>query len=126
MNQPNTKSSLTPGQTRLVELMQSLNFGRIEALQIRDGQPIFDPPPRVVQKVKIGADNNSRVEVEYADFRLKLGVIELLDAIGKLREGEVRAIEIRFGLPVSAEIEWCADWSQLSLPLITRRDGDGQ
>ena len=126
MKKPNTKSSLTPEQARLVELMQSLNFGRIEALQIRDGQPTFDPLPRVVQKVKMGADNDSRAEIEYADFRLKLGVVELLEAIGKLREGEVRAIEIRFGLPVSAEIEWCADWSRLSLPLTSGRDGDGR
>jgi hypothetical protein len=38
MVKPPNKSSLTPGQARLIELMQSLNFGRVEELQIRNGQ----------------------------------------------------------------------------------------
>ncbi|HRV31532.1 MAG TPA: hypothetical protein P5169_07450 [Kiritimatiellia bacterium] len=39
-----TKSSLTPPQARLVELMQRLNFGRIEDLHVRNGEPQFTPP----------------------------------------------------------------------------------
>ena len=106
MNQPITKSSLTPALARLVELLQALNFGRVEALTIRAGQPVFDPPPRVVQKLKMGADNAPRPEMGYADFRLKDGVIELLQMIARLDNGEIRSIEVRLGLPVSAEIEW--------------------
>jgi hypothetical protein len=106
LNQPITKSSLTPALARLVELLQALNFGRVEALTIRDGQPVFDPPPRVIQKLKMGADNAPRPEVGYADFRLKDGVIELLEMIARLENGEIRSIEVRCGLPVSAEIEW--------------------
>ena len=106
MNQPITKSSLTPALARLIELLQSLNFGRVEALTIRNGQPVFDPPPRVVQKLKMGADNAPRNEISYADFRLKDGVIELLDVISRLGNGEIRSIEVRCGLPVSVEVEW--------------------
>lgn len=106
MNQPLTKSSLTPAQTRLVRLMQGVNFGRIEDLEVRDGQPVFSPRPRIIQKLKMGADNNARSEAEYDDFRLKHGVVELLEMISRLRDGEVRSIEVRSGLPVTAEIEW--------------------
>jgi hypothetical protein len=109
MNQANSKSSLTPDQARLVELMQALNFGRIEELQVRGGQPVLDPQPRVIQKVKIGADNAARPEFLSVDFRLKNGIVELLEMILRLRDGEVRSIEVRCGLPVSAEIEWPAD-----------------
>ena len=41
-----------------------------------------------------------------ADFRLKDGVIELLDVISRLGNGEIRSIEVRCGLPVSVEVEW--------------------
>ena len=109
MNPAITKSSLKPGQARLIELMQALNFGRVEELQVRGGQPFFDPRPRVIQKVKIGADNTARPEFLSADFRLKNGIVELLAMIERLRDGEVRSIEVRCGLPVSAEIEWPAD-----------------
>ncbi len=109
MNPNITKSSLTGDQAQLVKLMQALNFGRIEELGVRGGQPVFDPKPRVIQKVKIGADNAPRPEFLSADFRLKNGIVELLAMIERLRDGEVRSIEIRCGLPVSAEIEWPAD-----------------
>jgi hypothetical protein len=106
LNQPITKSSLPPALARLVELLQALNFGRVEALTVRGGQPVFDPPPRVIQKLKMGADNAPRPEIGHSDFRLKDGVIELLEMIARLDNGEIRSIEVRCGLPVSAEIEW--------------------
>jgi hypothetical protein len=106
MNQPPNKSSLTPDQTRLVELMQTLNFGRVEVLHVQNGQPVFSPPPKVIRKLKMGGENTSRAEAEYGDFRLKHGVIELLEIIARLSDGEVRLIEVRFGLPVTVEIEW--------------------
>jgi hypothetical protein len=106
LNQALTKSSLTPALSRLVELMQALNFGRVEALVVRGGQPLFDPPPRIIQKVKIGGDNGPRPEINHADFRLKDGIVDLLAAIARLGDGEIQCIEVRCGLPVSAEIEW--------------------
>ncbi len=121
MNQPNTKSSLTPGQTRLLELMQAVNFGRIESLRIREGEPTFSPPPRVIQKLKMGGDNTSRAEAEFSDFRLKHGVVELLEMISRLGDGEVRSIEIRFGLPVTAEIEWAGTTDGTSAPQALHR-----
>jgi hypothetical protein len=106
MNQPNTKSSLTAAQAQLVELFQALNFGRVEALRVSRGQPTFDPPPRVIQKLKFGGENGPRAEIEYGDFRLKHGIVELLELIGGIEEGVVRSIEIRFGLPCTVELEW--------------------
>jgi hypothetical protein len=105
MNQP-TKSSLSAAQTQLVELLQAVNFGRVEALQVNQGQPSFDPPPRVIQKLKFGGENGSRAEFGYADFRLKHGVVELLELISSIKKGEIRSIEIRFGLPCTVELEW--------------------
>lgn len=100
-----TKSSLSDSQRRLVELMQQINFGRIEDLQVRAGEPFFDPAPRVIQKLKIGGENGARPEADSEDFCLKHQVIELLEAISRLHDGEVLTVEVRHGLPFSAEIE---------------------
>lgn len=105
MNQPVTKSALSDAQSQLVGLLQRLNFGRIEGLHVRGGEPIFDPAPRVVQKLKMGADNAPRPEVDLQDFWLKHQTIEMLRAITDLGEGQVLAIEVKNGLPFSLEIE---------------------
>jgi len=105
MNELTTKSSLSEPKRRLVELMQRLNFGRIEGLQVRAGEPVFAPAPRVIRKLKIGGENGPRPEVDYHDFWLKHQTIELLEAIASVGEGQVLAIEVKHGLPFSVEIE---------------------
>ena len=57
MTEPKTKSSLLPSQRRLLEVMQKLNFGRLENLWVRAGEQVFNPAPRIVRKLKIGGEN---------------------------------------------------------------------
>jgi hypothetical protein len=109
MNELTTKSSLSVSRRRLIELMQRINFGRIENLQVRAGEPVFDPAPRVVQKLKIGGDNGPRPEIACEDFWLKNQTIEMLEAISRLGDGNVLAIEVKHGLPFSMEIEHGSD-----------------
>ncbi len=52
-----TLQRITPAQRRLVELMLELNFGQIEILRVIDGEPCFDPPPRIVREFVFGKDN---------------------------------------------------------------------
>jgi len=69
------------------------------------GQPTFEPAPRVLRKLKIGADNDSRPETNLQDFWLKQQIIEMLDAIAQLGEGVVLSIEVKHGLPFAMEFE---------------------
>ena len=108
MNELTTKSSLSSSRRHLVELMQRLNFGRIEDLIVRAGEPVFDPAPKVIQKVKIGGDNAPRPEFSCEDFLLKKQTIELLEAISNLVDGAVLTIDVKHGLPFGAEIEFGA------------------
>jgi hypothetical protein len=95
-----TKSSLSTPQKRLLETMQRMNFGRIEGLSIRGGEPIFSPPPRIVRDVKFGApDNGARAELEAGDFALKREHIELFENLRRLGQGIVECIEVKAGLP---------------------------
>jgi hypothetical protein len=101
-----TKSSLSAAQKRLLETMQKMNFGRIEDLTIRGGEPAFSPPPRIVKDVKLGAtDNGSRPELESDDFALKREHIELFENLRRLGDGTIEAIEIKSGLPFMLTVE---------------------
>ena len=54
------KTSLPPGFARLLEMMRDLHFGRIEHLFFRNGDVVFDPPPRVVREIKFGGEHGPR------------------------------------------------------------------
>jgi hypothetical protein len=106
MNNLPTKGCLSPNRRRLLEAMQRLNFGRIEDLEIRSGEPTFSPAPRIIQDIKLGGvDNGRRPELDREDFVLRSCVIELFDHLEHLGDGTVSAIEVRYGLPVRLVVD---------------------
>ena len=105
MNQPVSKSSLSKAQSDLVDLCQQHPFCRIEGLLVRGGVPFFTPPPRIIQKLRMGGDNSSRPESTLPDFWLKKQMVELLETLAALGDGEIRSIEVAHGLPLVVEIE---------------------
>jgi hypothetical protein len=94
-----SKSELSAGRRRLVELQQQINFGRIEGMRVRAGEPVLDPLPRVVREIKIGGDNGPRPEARRDDFLLKGHHAELFAHLDELRDGTVEVLEIKHGLP---------------------------
>ena len=86
-------------------MMQQLNFGRIEDLEIRAGEPLFNPAPRVVQDIKIGAENGPRPESGIPDFLLKNQVIELFEHIDRMGDATVACIDVKHGLPFKLVVE---------------------
>lgn len=105
MNDLMTKTSLSAPRRRLLETMQRLNFGRIEDLEIRNGEPMFNPAPRVVQDIKLGGENGPRPELGTADFALKSQVAEFFEYLSRLGDGSVEIIEVKHGLPFKLVIE---------------------
>ena len=101
-----TKSSLSSPQQRLLETLQRTNYGRVEALRVSEGEPVFTPPPRIVKDVKLGsADTGARPELESGDFALKREHIELFDQLRRFGSGTVECIEVKGGLPFRLMIE---------------------
>jgi hypothetical protein len=108
MQLQSSKSSLSPAQRRLVELMQDLNFGRIERLEVLDGQPVFDPPPRIVREIKFGAQNGPRSEAALRDFVLKAQLVEFFAWLDTLGDGVIERLEVQHGLPFRIVVEQSA------------------
>ncbi len=93
------KRGLTQSARHLVELMQQISFGSIEALHIRRGEPAWAPPPRITRELKFGSPSGPRPETRLEDFALKAEVVELLERIEAMQDGVIDRIEVRHGLP---------------------------
>jgi hypothetical protein len=109
MNQTLTKRGLTPARRQLLWLLQRINFGRIESLVVHNGEPVFDPEPEVIQTLKFPGDNDRRPEIAAEDFALKAEVVAFFAALDRLGSGVLERIEVRHGLPITAEVRNQAD-----------------
>ena len=105
MPEPVTKAALTPAKRQLIELLQTLNFGRLEELRIRHGEPVLEPRPRVVHEIKFGADNGPHAMRATEDFVLKAAVREFLAQLAVRPNGTIRWLEVRHGLPCRMAFE---------------------
>ena len=98
-------TQLSAPRQALVRLFQSVNFGQIIGLAIRNGDPVFHPEPTVLLDVKLDADEGQRPEAELADFTLRDEVRRLLAHLDQLQNGTVERIEVRSGVPRRVIIE---------------------
>lgn len=70
MDQTIRFSQLSAPRQALVRLFQSVNFGYVEGLDIRGGEPVFSPGPNVFVEIKLDAANEPRPEMDLPDFKL--------------------------------------------------------
>ena len=99
------KADLSWEGQSIVELMQSINYGRIENLVVRHGEAVLDPPPRVVREIKFCAENGARPESARHDFTLKSQVLELFAHMEAMGNGVIKCLEIKHGLPFGMTVE---------------------
>ena len=99
------KREISAPQRRLLELMQDINFGRIEGLVVKDGEPVFDSPPRVVREIKLGGENGPRRELGLDNYAMKSQAVEFFTHLDHLVNGTVETIEVKHGLPFLIRIE---------------------
>jgi hypothetical protein len=105
-----TKTNLTPARKRLIELMQEINYGRIEKLEVYGGEPVFDPPPTVLRLFLFGKDNGPNISRRKNGFALKKKVAELFEVFDRERSLSIQELMVDNGLPVRMTV---ADTSQV-------------
>ena len=105
MKQAKRFSQLSAPRQALVRLLQSVNFGYLEGLEVRSGEPVFNPAPTVFVEVKLDAGNEPRPEMDLTDFELGNEVIRLVEQLDELGDGNIERIDVRYGIPRRALIE---------------------
>ena len=88
-----------------MRLCQSIDYGQILGLHVRDREPQFSPAPTVLLDIKLDAARVGRPESELSDFALCDEVCRLLERIDKMCAGLVPRIEVRAGIPRRVLIE---------------------
>jgi hypothetical protein len=100
-----TLSSLSPARRSLVLLMRDVNFGRVEHLLVRGGEPVLagDAATRVFRELKFGGDNGPRPDP--AAEPLKPQVLELFDQFDRLGDARVAVLVVKHGVPFAMHVE---------------------
>ena len=96
---------LSPHRQRLLALIESVQYGRIERLLIRGKEPVDSPDTRIIRTVKFGKPSSVRSIGSDQDFVLKREIVEFLSYIDRVRDGLILRIEIAAGQPRLLEIE---------------------
>jgi hypothetical protein len=99
---PRRVQDLSPGQRSLVELMRVHQFGRIEDIRVRGGEPILNSDVKVVRVTHLGRSHVAKSTLT-EDFELKSQVRDLLEELERLQRGTVIRLEFRHGLPFLLE-----------------------
>jgi len=99
------KSKLSESRRILVQMMQQVAYGRIEQVLVVNGEPLLNPPPRMVREIKFAANNGPRPESVKNDFVLKAQVVDLFAQMEALGNGMIRTIEVQRGLPFRMTVE---------------------
>ncbi len=90
---------------QLFELLHDVYYGIIENLVIKDGEPVLDPRPRVVRKIKLGGDNGPKPFVPSAAYFANPAVADLLNFLDGCGNGEIQSLEAHHGIPFQMLVE---------------------
>ena len=94
---------LSAPQRSLLEMMRVHQFGRIENMSIRAGQPVLDQDLKVVRVACLGGESGGTKHSSSDEFELKRAVCDLFDGLARLGHGTVVRLEFKRGLPCLLE-----------------------
>jgi len=100
-----TKQELPMSHQVVIEMMQAINFGRIEGMIMEAGRPNFYRPYRTVHSVKLTGEGHPPSKRPDGDFVLREAHVALSELMKGLPDGARLTIDIRHGLPFMAEAE---------------------
>ena len=92
-------SQLSPARQQLLRLCQSINYGYVQDLLIKDKEPALDPGPVVLLDIKLDSEERPRDESGSTDFLLCAEAIRLMTLLDQITNGKVSKLEVRGGVP---------------------------
>jgi len=93
-------SQLSRPRQALVRLFQSINYGYVRELNVRDQEPVLNgPSPIVLVDLKLDAEDHPRDELAAANFELCREVGRLMSLLDRIEHGKISSIEVRAGIP---------------------------
>jgi len=100
---PAETQDLSNSERRFLDAMRNLQFGYFERVRVDRGEIVLDPTLAPVRQVKFGAAD--RVMSAPPEFQLKQQAADFFECIRSIDSGEIRRLEVRYGVPLVAEFE---------------------
>ncbi len=99
-------TQLSSGRQELVRLFQSINYGCIQSLDLRHGEPLLAcPGPMVLVDVRLDSEESARDEIALLDFALCAELCRLMSLLDQVGNGKISKIEVRAGIPRRVTVE---------------------
>ena len=92
-------SELSEPRQTLIRLCQSINFGSLRLLEIREREPVFDPTPVLLVDIKLDGAATARGEMDLHDFVLRDEVVCLMDHLDRLVDSTIECLDVHAGIP---------------------------
>jgi hypothetical protein len=92
-------SELSSARQALVRILQAVNFGELEGIQVQNADPILDATSVVILDAKLDKEESPRPEIDLADFALSAEVLRLMGWLDDLKNGTIKRLEVRAGIP---------------------------
>jgi hypothetical protein len=92
-------SHLSPARQTLVHILQAVNFGELQGIPVRGGDPILDDTSLVILDAKLDKEEVPRPELDLADFALNAEVLRLMSRLDEFKNGTIQRLEVRAGIP---------------------------
>jgi hypothetical protein len=99
------RSNLSLARRQLLDLIERYYFCRIENLEVRAGEPVFDHAPHVTEEIKFGSEKDPEPELVRDNVPLRAPIVELFDHLERLGNGRIACLQIRHGLPFRLFLE---------------------
>src|SRR4051794_22916674 len=92
-------SQLSLPRQALVRLCQQMNFGQIQNLRVKDGEPVFDQRHAVLIDEKLDSIEAPRPEADVTDFVVAAELFRLFARFDAMNTGMIERLEVRAGVP---------------------------
>jgi len=92
-------AELSPSRQRLVRILQQLNFGELQDVQVSAGEAVIEATFEVIVDLKLDAGSAPRQEQNLQDFELREELLRLFECLDDLKDGTIQRLEIRAGIP---------------------------
>jgi len=93
-------SDLSLARRRLVDNIRHWGFGCFEHLRIKDGDPVWDPPPEITSDIKFGNPSMSLPAHERDGRTLNQQFLQLFDEFDRRRNFTIKYLGFQNGLPL--------------------------
>lgn len=98
-------SSLHQDWQHIIRIMQLMNYGRLENLEVMHGIPKDDRSLISVAEFRYAGDNGACPELDLEDFVLRREMVQFIEDLEALDTQTIKVVYVKHGLPFRMEVE---------------------